>query len=172
MTIVGREFPGMQVGSSCLPIWPRHPTMVAMQALTAQAATGNRLILGVGLSHQTMIEGPYGIPFERPVRYMREYLELLVPWLREGEAHCRGELLATDTAPRSGSKEPSRRRSWSRHWAARCSASPGASPREPCRGHLTVLHAIRRQSGASLNAWGRKRARTTRTETLSFGGCP
>jgi F420-dependent oxidoreductase-like protein len=98
LTIVGREFPGLPVGTSCVPIWPRHPMVVAMQALTAQAATGNRLTLGVGLSHRVMIEGPYGISFDKPVRYMREYLETLVPLLHQGEADYQGELLAAKTA--------------------------------------------------------------------------
>jgi 5,10-methylenetetrahydromethanopterin reductase len=71
--------------------------VVATQALTVQAATGDRLTLGVGLSHRVMIERPYGIRFERPVRYMREYLEILVPLLRGGEADFEGELLATHT---------------------------------------------------------------------------
>lgn len=97
LTIVGRELPGLHVGTSCVPIWPRHPMVVAMQALTAQAATNNHLTLGVGLSHQVMIEGDYGIPFERPVRYMREYLEILTPLLHHGEVDYQGELLSTHT---------------------------------------------------------------------------
>ena len=97
LTIVGRELPGLRVGTSCVPVWPRHPLALAMQALTAQAATGNRLTLGVGLSHQVMIERPYGIPFARPVRYMREYLEILVPLLHHGEVDYEGELLTAQT---------------------------------------------------------------------------
>lgn len=100
LAFVGRELPGLQVGTSCVPIWPRHPIVMAMQALTAQAATANRLTLGVGLSHQVMVEGRYGIAFRRPVRYMREYLEILTFLLRDGDAAYDGELLnAHPTSP-------------------------------------------------------------------------
>ena len=41
-----------------------------------QAATDNRLILGIGLSHQVMVEGIWGMSFDKPARYMKEYLAL------------------------------------------------------------------------------------------------
>jgi F420-dependent oxidoreductase-like protein len=43
------------------------------------------LALGVGLSHQVVIEGMWGISFAKPVLHLREYLEVLVP-LSRGEA--------------------------------------------------------------------------------------
>ena len=44
-------------------------------------ASGGRLDLGIGLSHQMVVEGMWGLPFDKPVRRMREYLEALVPLL-------------------------------------------------------------------------------------------
>jgi F420-dependent oxidoreductase-like protein len=58
---------------------------MAQQALTTQAAVGGRLILGIGLSHRPTVEQRWGLSFERPVEYMREYLAILLPLLR-GEA--------------------------------------------------------------------------------------
>ena len=58
--------------------------MLAAQALTVQAATGGRLTLGIGLSHQMVIENVFGQSFEKPARHMREYLSILMPLL-EGE---------------------------------------------------------------------------------------
>ncbi|HEY5097413.1 MAG TPA: LLM class flavin-dependent oxidoreductase, partial [Acidimicrobiales bacterium] len=49
---VGREVPGIGFGTAVVPTYPRHPVMLAGQALTVQAATGGRLTLGIGLSHQ------------------------------------------------------------------------------------------------------------------------
>ncbi len=97
LALIGREVPGLRVGTSCVPVWPRHPMVVAMQALTAQAATGNRLTLGVGLSHQVVMESLYGIPFSRPVRRMREYLEILIPLLHGDPVEYDGEILAVHT---------------------------------------------------------------------------
>ncbi len=67
--------------------------MLASQALTTNAASNGRLILGIGLSHQVVIEGMWGYSFDKPARHMREYLTALMPLLRgEGIAY-QGETL-------------------------------------------------------------------------------
>ncbi len=83
--IVGRAMPEISLMTAVVPTFPRHPAMMAQQALTVNAATGGRLVLGIGLSHQLVIEGMYGISFDKPVEHMREYLQILVPLLA-GEA--------------------------------------------------------------------------------------
>src|SRR2546422_10557069 len=86
--LVGRETRRIALGTWVVPTYPRHPSALAQQALTAQAASGNRLVLGIGLSHQVVIEKRLGLDFSRPVRHMREYLEVLLPLLRgEPVAH-------------------------------------------------------------------------------------
>ena len=85
LAVAGRETPTIQLGTAVLPSYPRHPNILAAQALTVQALTGNRLILGIGTSHKMLVEGFWGYSFERPARHMREYLEALLPLLR-GEA--------------------------------------------------------------------------------------
>ncbi|RDI49641.1 LLM class F420-dependent oxidoreductase [Nocardia mexicana] len=83
--VIGREVPGVEVGTGVVPTYPRHPLMLASQALTAQSANGSRLTLGIGVSHPHIIEGQLGYSFERPARHLREYLSVLTPLLR-GEA--------------------------------------------------------------------------------------
>lgn len=97
LAVVGREVPGLQIGTAVVPTYPRHPMVMAMQALTVQAATGGRLVLGIGLSHQVVIEGAYGFSFSKPVRHMREYLEILMPLLHEGKVAFEGEELTART---------------------------------------------------------------------------
>lgn len=97
LAVIGREVPGLQVGTAVVPTYPRHPMVMAMQALTVQAATGGRLVLGIGLSHQVVIEGAYGLSFSKPVRHMREYLEILMPLLHEGKVTFEGEELTART---------------------------------------------------------------------------
>lgn len=100
LAAVGREVPGLQVGTAVVPTYPRHPMVMAMQALTVQAATGGRLVLGIGLSHQVVIEGAFGLSFSKPVRHMREYLEILMPLLHDGTVAFEGEeLTARPFAP-------------------------------------------------------------------------
>ena len=96
LAVVGREVPGIELGTSVIPTYPRHPMMLAAQALTTQAASGGRLALGIGLSHQIVIEGMYGYSFEKPVRHMREYLEVLLPLIEKGSVSFQGETLSAN----------------------------------------------------------------------------
>ena len=89
--------PGMELGTAVVPTYPRHPTALAGQALTAQAAVtqtagGGRVTLGIGLSHKPAVEGRWGLRFERPVRHLLDYLDILQPLLNEGKAAHQGEL--------------------------------------------------------------------------------
>jgi F420-dependent oxidoreductase-like protein len=95
--VVGREVAGLSVGTAVVPTYTRHPLAMAMQALTVQAATGGRFSLGIGLSHRVVIEGAYGLSFDKPIRHMREYLEILMPLLHTGAVTFEGEELTART---------------------------------------------------------------------------
>jgi F420-dependent oxidoreductase-like protein len=92
LAIVGREVPRIMLATGVVPTYPRHPVTMAQEALTAQAASDGRLVLGIGLSHQPVIEGMFGMSFEKPVRHMREYLEVLVPLTRGEPVSLAGEV--------------------------------------------------------------------------------
>lgn len=77
----GGKVPSIELGTAVVPTYPRHPAVLAQQALTADLALGGRLVLGIGLSHQIVIEDMYGYSFARPARHMREYLAVLLPLL-------------------------------------------------------------------------------------------
>jgi len=94
LAVVGREVRGIELGTSVVPTYPRHPIALAAQALTVNAAVGGRLRLGIGLSHARTIEGSYGLSYERPARHMSEYLSVLSPLLHEGKVDFTGETLA------------------------------------------------------------------------------
>ena len=91
LSIVGREVPRIGLGTAVTPTYPRHPTALAQQALTASAATGNRFTLGIGLSHKVVIENMLGLSYDRPAAHMREYLDVLMPLLRGETVNHRGE---------------------------------------------------------------------------------
>jgi F420-dependent oxidoreductase-like protein len=97
LTVVGREVPGIELGTGVVPVYPRHPQMLAQQAATANEAVGGRLVLGVGLSHPVVVEGIWGMSYEKPVRYMREYLSILVPLLQGETVTVEGEVLTAKT---------------------------------------------------------------------------
>jgi 5,10-methylenetetrahydromethanopterin reductase len=97
LAAVGREVPGIGLGTAVVPTYPRHPVMLAAQALTVQAATGGRLTLGIGLSHQVVIENVFGGSFEKPARHMQEYLCILVPLLEGEQVSFTGETMSAST---------------------------------------------------------------------------
>ncbi|MDT9687528.1 LLM class F420-dependent oxidoreductase [Streptomyces sp. P9(2023)] len=95
--IVGREVPGLQVGTSAIPVFGRHPLLVSSQAQTAQAATGGRYHLGLALGTKRLTEDGFGIPYERPIARLREFLTALRQLVETGAADFHGELLTATT---------------------------------------------------------------------------
>ncbi|MFB7631121.1 LLM class F420-dependent oxidoreductase [Streptomyces sp. NPDC056149] len=95
--IVGREVPGLHVGTSAIPVFGRHPLIVSSQAQTAQAATHGRYHLGLALGTKLLTEGGFGLPFERPVARLREFLTALRQLTETGSADFHGELLTAAT---------------------------------------------------------------------------
>ena len=92
LALAGPKTERIEMGTAVIPTFPRHPFVMAQQALTVQAATGGRLALGIGLSHQPVIEGMWGLSYEKPARHMREYLSVLRPLVSEGNVAFNGEV--------------------------------------------------------------------------------
>ena len=82
LSIIGHATQRIGLGTAVVPTYPRHPTALAQQALTAAAASNNRFSLGIGVSHKIVIESMLGFSYAKPASHMREYLELLGPLLR------------------------------------------------------------------------------------------
>jgi 5,10-methylenetetrahydromethanopterin reductase len=92
LSLAGPATNRIELGTFVVPTYPRHPAALAQQALTAQAATNNRFILGIGLSHQIVIEGMLGLDYSKPIKHSREYLSVLNPLLRQERAEFKGDL--------------------------------------------------------------------------------
>ncbi|MBA2495815.1 MAG: TIGR03564 family F420-dependent LLM class oxidoreductase [Acidimicrobiia bacterium] len=97
LAVVGAAVPDIELVTAVVPTYPRHPIALAAQALTVQAVTGGRLTLGIGLSHQVVVEGVYGLSYDRPARHMREYLSVLGPLLRGEQVAFEGETMRVAT---------------------------------------------------------------------------
>ncbi len=91
LALVGRETEGIELGTAVVPTYPRHPTVMAQLALTANAAAEGRFVLGLGLSHKLVIEDMLGYSYEKPARHMREYLEVLLPLLAGENVQHQGD---------------------------------------------------------------------------------
>lgn len=83
--------PDLHFATGVAATFHRHPMTMASQALTASLLTRGRFTLGLGLMHQPIIEGMFGIPFAKPVKHMSEYLDIVLPLLEGKPAGAAGE---------------------------------------------------------------------------------
>ncbi len=93
LAVAGSQVPQIGLGSAVVPVPQRHPVVLASQALSVQAASGNRLSLGIGAGIAMMLGTVFGLPSDQPVLRMREYLTVLRPLLRGENVSFRGETL-------------------------------------------------------------------------------
>lgn len=91
LTLAGGRVPDIALGTAVVPVPHLHPLVLARQALSVQAATGNRLTLGIGVGIAMMTRAMFGLVVERPVALMREYLSVLRPLLRGEQVAHQGE---------------------------------------------------------------------------------
>lgn len=89
LTVVGQSISSMELGTAIVPTYPRHPMVLAGQALTTQSAIKGRLTLGIGLSHQTMMQ-ELGLEDDKPIRHLIDYLSVLCPLLDQGSVDHEG----------------------------------------------------------------------------------
>jgi 5,10-methylenetetrahydromethanopterin reductase len=89
--LAGRVTSRIELGTAVVPTFSRHPIAMAQQALTAQAAAAGRFALGIGLSHQIVIETMFGLSFAKPFTHMREYMAVLAPLIRSGACAFAGK---------------------------------------------------------------------------------
>jgi alkanesulfonate monooxygenase SsuD/methylene tetrahydromethanopterin reductase-like flavin-dependent oxidoreductase (luciferase family) len=88
---MGRETSRIELGTAVVPLQSRHPVALGQQALSVQAVCRGRFSLGIGLSHQIVIEGMLGLSFAKPYSHMREYLAVLGPLVRQGQVSFAGD---------------------------------------------------------------------------------
>ena len=93
LSVVGADIQ-MRFGTAVIPVHPRHPVALAQQALTANSVLGGRLILGIGVSHRSIVEDEWGLSYVRPIKYLTEYLDALLPLLEDHRASVDGERIS------------------------------------------------------------------------------
>jgi 5,10-methylenetetrahydromethanopterin reductase len=90
LALAARSTHRVELGSWVIPTHPRHPAALAQLALTTQAAAAGRLVLGIGVGHEAVVSGRFGLDFTHPVRHASEYLEILRPLLHGEVANVDG----------------------------------------------------------------------------------
>src|SRR3954468_6891633 len=77
VALIGQVTQRIELGTAVVPIQTRHPLIMAQQALTTGAACGGRFTLGLGPSHHWIISDQLGLPYDKPARLVRDYLDVL-----------------------------------------------------------------------------------------------
>ena len=77
LSYVAAKTEQIKVGSSILQMPARTPANTAMTAMTLDALSDGRFILGLGLSGPQVVEGWHGVPYGKPLRRTREYVEIV-----------------------------------------------------------------------------------------------
>ena len=67
----------IRVGTAIMQMPARTPTCTAMTAMTLNALSGGRFLLGIGPSGPRVSEGWYGVPYGKPMTRTREYIDIV-----------------------------------------------------------------------------------------------
>ena len=92
LLLAGLKTKTIELGTAVTPTYPRHPHALAQQAVTTSAALDGRLALGIGRSHQIVIEGMFGLDYAKPITHMREYVTIVRALAEEGNAAVDGKM--------------------------------------------------------------------------------
>jgi F420-dependent oxidoreductase-like protein len=94
--LVGAAVPGLGVGTSVVPINPRHPLIVASLAQTAQAAAHGNFSLGLGLGAHEPERVAFGTAWPNTIQRLREHLTILRSVFDNGAVDFHGEELSAN----------------------------------------------------------------------------
>jgi F420-dependent oxidoreductase-like protein len=74
---IGAQTTKIRLGTAIMQMPGRSPANTAMTAMTLDALSGGRFILGLGTSGPQVVEGWHGVPFGKPLTWLREYITIV-----------------------------------------------------------------------------------------------
>ena len=81
----------IKIGAGIANIYSRTPALIAGTVATLDERSGGRIILGLGPSSANVVEHWHGVPFQKPVKRTREYVEIIRMILRGERLVYHGE---------------------------------------------------------------------------------
>jgi len=101
MAIAGRATKSIELGTSVLQTYTCHPVLMASRARAVATAIGapGRFTLGIGPSHQPVIEGMFGISYATPGRHTDEYTQILTRLLQGEQVSFAGDEFHVNAGP-------------------------------------------------------------------------
>jgi F420-dependent oxidoreductase-like protein len=92
LAYLARPTSSIRLGTGIVQLGARTPAMLAMSAMSMQALSGGRFILGVGASGPQVMEGWHGVRFDKPVLRTRETIEIIRRISANERLHYEGEI--------------------------------------------------------------------------------
>ena len=92
LAVLTRETSHIKLGTSIINIFSRSPGAVAQHFATLDEFSGGRMVIGLGTSGPNVIEHFHGIPFEKPLTRMREYVDIINMLMREEPLNYDGKV--------------------------------------------------------------------------------
>jgi F420-dependent oxidoreductase-like protein len=74
---IGAQTTKIKLGTAIMQLPGRSPANTAMTAMTMDALSGERFILGLGTSGPQVVEGWHGLPWHEPLTWLREYVTIV-----------------------------------------------------------------------------------------------
>jgi F420-dependent oxidoreductase-like protein len=74
---IGAQTTKIKLGTAIMQLPGRSPANTAMTAMTLDQLSGGRLLLGLGTSGPQVVEGWHGVPFDKPLTWLREYVTIV-----------------------------------------------------------------------------------------------
>jgi F420-dependent oxidoreductase-like protein len=74
---IGAQTKKIRLGTAIMQLPGRSPANTAMTAMTLDALSGGRFILGLGTSGPQVVEGWHGVPFDKPLKWLEEYVTIV-----------------------------------------------------------------------------------------------
>jgi alkanesulfonate monooxygenase SsuD/methylene tetrahydromethanopterin reductase-like flavin-dependent oxidoreductase (luciferase family) len=86
----------IKLGAGIANVFSRSAATIAMGAATIDEQSGGRFILGLGSSGPIVVERLHGVPFEKPLTRIKEYVEIITTLIAGEKLHHRGEIFTLD----------------------------------------------------------------------------
>ena len=92
MTLLAVHTHTTQIGTSILNVYSRSPGAIAQEFAMLETLSGGRMVCGLGSSGHRVIEHFHGVPFDRPLRRLREYVEIINLLIKGERLDYEGEI--------------------------------------------------------------------------------
>ncbi len=92
LTVIAANTEKMTIGTGILNVFSRSPAAIAQEFATLEMISSGRMVCGLGSSGNLVIEGFHGVDFDRPLRRIREYTEIVKLLLSGQRLQYEGEI--------------------------------------------------------------------------------